>query len=136
MASPCVSRRVNVGLASIAACALLTFAVPARAFVVDSYIDGTETLYLKWGDNHAGTLGGIVTWSFIPAGTLGSAYCAEACPGVSVDSLNIEISPGGGFISTPLTSLESHIVAMMAQWTAATGIQFVKVDRKRPPTAP
>ncbi|MGA9335428.1 MAG: hypothetical protein WBV39_14210, partial [Rudaea sp.] len=108
---------------------LCQFANSADAFVVDSYMDGNETLYLKWGDNHAGSLGGTVTWSFIPAGTPGSTtYCASACPGTSVDSVNIENFPGGGFTATPLTSLESHIIAMMDRWAAVSGIQFVKED--------
>ncbi|HEY2396143.1 MAG TPA: matrixin family metalloprotease [Rudaea sp.] len=112
-----------------AALALL-FAVPAAvsAYSVNSYIDGNQTLYLKWGDNHAGMLGGTVYWSFIPPGTSGSAYCADACPGTSGSSINIEISPGGGFELQPITDLESHITAMMALWSAATGIQFVKLD--------
>jgi hypothetical protein len=108
--------------------ALLGLACPALAYVVNPYEDGGETLYLKWGDNHAGTDGGIVYWSFMPAGTSGSAYCADACPGSSVDSINLEISPGGGFVSTPLTALESRIVAAMSKWTARTGIRFVKLD--------
>lgn len=87
-----------------------------------------QTLYLKWGDNHAGTVGGIVYWSFIPAGTSGSAYCGSACPGVSVDSIQMEISPGGGFAPVLLTSLEPQITAMMAQWSAYSGIQFIKLD--------
>ncbi|MEP6882040.1 MAG: matrixin family metalloprotease [Dokdonella sp.] len=107
---------------------LLSLNAPAWAFVVNSYVNAGETLYLKWGDNHAGTPSGIVYWSFIPAGTAGSAYCADACPGNSVASINVEISPGGGFDSMPLSSLEPQLVAAMARWTARTGIHFVKLD--------
>jgi len=107
---------------------LLAAPAAASAYSVNSYVDGNQTLYLKWGDNHAGTLGGTVYWSFIPPGTSGSAYCSDACPGSSGSSINIEISPGGGFASHPITDLESHITAMMALWSAATGIQFVKLD--------
>jgi hypothetical protein len=107
--------------------ALLAWAGSAHAFVVNAYDLGGETLYLKWGDNHSGTVGGTVYWSFIPAGTSGSTYCADACPGSSVDAINIEISPGGGFVSTPLSLLESRIVSAMATWTARTGIRFVKL---------
>jgi hypothetical protein len=96
---------------------------------VFAFTSGNETLYLKWGDNHAGTVGGIVYWSFIPAGTAGGAtYCASACPGTSADSINMEISPGGGFAPVLLTSLEPQIVSMMAQWSAVTGIQYVKLN--------
>jgi hypothetical protein len=105
------SRPVRTGL--IAAVALsVGLAAQADAFVVYPFTSGAETLYLKWGDNHAGTIGGIVYWSFIPAGTAGSAYCGTACPGNSVSSINMEISPGGGFASVPLTSLEPQITAI------------------------
>ncbi|MHB8447227.1 MAG: matrixin family metalloprotease [Rudaea sp.] len=105
----------------------------AHAFVVNSYVSGGQTLYLKWGtDNHAGTPGGIVYWSFIPAGTSGSAYCGTACPGTSVDSIEMEISPGGGFALKKLSDLESEITVMMAQWAAYSGIQFVKIDPEKP----
>ncbi len=107
---------------------LLALAAPAMAFVVNSYIDGGETLYLKWGDNHAGISGGTVYWSWIPPATAGSVYCMDACPGSSGSSINVEISPGGGFVLTPLSSLEPQIVAAMARWTAHTGIHFVKLD--------
>lgn len=106
---------------------LLLLAMPAFAFVVNSYESGGETLYLKWGDNHRGTPGGTIYWSFIPPATSGSLYCADACPGSSVTSINVEISPGGGFESTPLIALESRLVSAMATWTARTGIQFVKL---------
>ncbi len=128
MTTPFASRTVRAGL--IGAFALLSCALSphAHAFVVNSYTAGDETLYLKWGDNHAGTIGGVVTWSFIPAGTSGSSYCnATACPGTSVSSINVQL-PEGGFAPTTLVSLESHITAMMDLWAAATGIQFIKVD--------
>jgi Matrixin len=121
------SRRARAGLTSVVALLLFTFAARSSAFVVNAYMSGGQTLYLKWGDNHAGTVGGTVTWSFIPAGTPGSAFCAEACPGISVDSIEMEISPGGGFALTPLTALEAQIMAMMDHWSAVSGIRFVKV---------
>ncbi|HMM56204.1 MAG TPA: matrixin family metalloprotease [Rudaea sp.] len=109
--------------------ALLSAVPAAHAYVVNSYVSGNETLYLKWGaDNHAGTPGGIVYWSFIPAGTSGSAYCGSACPGTSVDSIEMEISPGAGFALKKLADLEPQIEAMIAQWSAYSGVQFVKID--------
>jgi hypothetical protein len=100
----------------------------AHAYVVNSYVSGSETLYLKWGnDNHAGTPGGIVYWSFVPAGTAGSAYCTSACPGLSTDSIEMEVSPGGGFALKKLSDLEPEIEAMLARWSAYSGIRFVKV---------
>src|ERR1700741_3691801 len=83
---------MGFALAARRAGALLAAAVlaaaPARACVVNAFASGSETLYLKWGDNHAGTLGGTVYWSFIPPGTPGSAtYCGDACPGNSASSI-------------------------------------------------
>jgi hypothetical protein len=108
--------------------ALLGAVPAAHAYVANPYASGSETLYLKWGnDNHAGTPGGIVYWSFVPAGTAGSAYCTSACPGVSTDSIEMEVSPGGGFALKKLSDLEPEIGAMMARWSAYSGIRFVKV---------
>jgi hypothetical protein len=128
MTTAFATRAVRAGLTGAFALLLCALATRAGAFAVNSYPSGDETLYLKWGDNHAGTIGGIVTWSFIPAGTAGDVYCSTACPGVSGSSINVEISPGGGFALQPLTSLEANITAMMDLWSAATGIQFVKID--------
>jgi hypothetical protein len=89
-ASPSIRRRLSVLLV----CLLSTFSAAAFAYVVTSYTDGDETLYLKWGDNHAGMPGGTVYWSFMPAGTPGSAYCADDCPGSSTDSHQYGNLPG------------------------------------------
>jgi len=90
---------------------------------------GDATRSSKWGDNLNGTPGGVVTWSFIPAGTQGSdSFCGTACPGGALGSINIENSPGGGFTLTPLTSLESYITAAMNTWSAAANISFVKAN--------
>ncbi len=105
--------------------ALLALSSAASAYSVFP-IDGAHSL--KWGDNLNGTPGGVVTWSFMPAGTSGSAYCGTACPGTSVDSIFIENSPGGGFTATSLTSLESYITAAMNTWAAAANISFVKLS--------
>ena len=109
----------------IAGAALAALSSAASAYNVFP-IDGTHSL--KWGDNTNGMPGGMVTWSYIPAGTAGSAYCGTACPGTSVDSIFIENSPGGGFTSTSLTSLESYITAAMNTWAAAANITFVKLN--------
>jgi hypothetical protein len=111
-----------------AAALLLVLPAAVSAYKVNSYLDSNQTLYLKWGDNHAGTIGGTVYWSFIPAGTSGGTYCGDACPSTSGSSINIEISPGGGFLSHDITELEAHITAMMDLWSAATGITFIKLD--------
>jgi hypothetical protein len=107
----------------------LLCAASANAFVTYPSPCGGDTLCEKWGtDNHAGTPGGIVYWSFIPAGTSGSTFCGNACPGTSGDSINVLIQPDGGFNSVTIESLEPQITAMMAEWSAVTGIRYVKLD--------
>lgn len=88
-------------------------------------IDASNSL--KWGSNENGTSGGVVTWSFMPVGTPGSAYCGDACPGVSVGNLNIENGPGMGYTATALTSLGSYITAAFDKWAAVANISFVKL---------
>lgn len=106
----------------------LSLCASAQAFEVNSYVSGSETLYLKWGDNHAGSPGGVVAWSIIPAGTPGSAYCADACnAGNSVASINVEVSPGGGFAPRTLESLRPEIRALLSRWAICSGIRFVEL---------
>lgn len=101
------------------------FSTQALAFSVFP-LGGDQAL--KWGDNTVGSAGGVVAWSFIPAGTAGSAFCGDTCPGVSSDALFIENSPGGGFTPTPLVSLESYLVAAMDKWAVVANISFVKLS--------
>lgn len=109
----------------IASLVLVSLSGVASAYSVFP-IDATHSL--KWGDNTNGTTGGVISWSFIPVGTAGSAYCGDACPGSSVGNLNIENGPGMGYTSTALTSLESDIVAAFAKWSAVADISFVKLN--------
>ena len=100
----------------------------ACAYAVWSYPSGDETLYLKWGDNHAGTPAGVVTWSIMPAGTPGNAtYCGPACPGSSVNSIQMEIAPGQGFAPATLDSLLIRIEQVFARWSKTTDIRFERV---------
>jgi len=103
------------------------FSAWAAAFAVFPFQSGNETLYLKWGDNHGGTSGGVVAWSLVPAGTQGSAFCGNACPGASLATIPVENSPGGGFTPRTLAELRPRIVAVLARWSAATDIRFVEV---------
>ena len=101
----------------------------ASAFAVFPFLQNGETLYLKWGDKHAPSPGGVVFWSLIPAGTPGDAlFCADACPGSSVSQLSFEIAPGAGFVPRSLASLEPEIGRAFAAWSAATGIVFVRLQ--------
>lgn len=108
--------------------ALLLLANAASAFEVFPFVQNGETLYLKWADNHASTPGGTVFWSLIPAGTPGSpGFCADACPGSSVATLQVEIAPGAGFAPRTLASLEPQISQALASWSAVTGITFIRL---------
>lgn len=109
--------------------ALIATAADVRAFEVFPYDDGGETLYLKWGSNQAGTPGGTITWSVMPAGTSGnSAYCNSACPGFSSTELQFEIAPGAGFAPREISSLEPEIRRVLEAWSRVTGIRFVKLE--------
>jgi len=121
-----MARLICKNLACVAAF-MAILPMTANAYSVFPFNGGTE--FLKWGDsNMPATPGGVVTWSFIPAGTAGDAgYCGTACPGTSVSSINIENSPGTGYTLTPLTSLESVITAAMDKWAAVADLTFVKL---------
>ncbi|MGD9585059.1 MAG: matrixin family metalloprotease [Lysobacterales bacterium] len=107
---------------------LLLVGNTSSAFEVFPFVQNGETLYLKWGDNRAGTPAGSVFWSLIPPGTPGdAAFCADACPGNSVDTLQFEIAPGAGFAPRSLASLEPQIVQALAAWSAHTGITFIRL---------
>jgi len=110
-----------IALVILGSCTLLAMQGAAAYSVFP--IDATHSL--KWGDNSNGTPGGAITWGFIPAGTSGSAYCDTACPGTSLDSLNIENGPGLGYTSVTLASLQGTIGAVMAEWAAVADISFV-----------
>lgn len=100
----------------------------ARAFEVFPYQSGDQTLFLKWGDNRAGSPGGIVFWSLIPPGVAGDAgFCADACSGFSGATIPVEIAPGAGFENRSLESLGAQIETTLARWSAATGIEFVRI---------
>lgn len=122
---PCEPVRRLACLALAVACAISN---RAHAFAVFAYDDSGNTRYLKWGDNRAGEPGGIVTWSLIPAGTSGSAYCGNACPGSSVDAIQLEIAPGAGFQSRSFASLVPQIESALKRWSQVTGLRFVRVN--------
>lgn len=116
------------GWLSLATLATLLISTGALGFQTYPFQSGAETLYLKWGDNHAGSAGGTVTWSLLPNGTPGNTqYCGSSCPGNSVGTLNIENAPGAGFSPRTLAELEPRIVIALERWSAATGIEFVRI---------
>ena len=103
---------------------------PSQAVAYETYVyeDDGQVRHLKWGGHRAGDPGGTVAWSLVPAGTPGShAYCGDACPGASLDALNVEIAPGQGFAPVSLAALAPRIRAAFDRWSQATGIRFVRV---------
>lgn len=79
-----------------------------------------DTLFLKWGDNHAGTPGGVVTWSLMPDGTTVDPSAPSYVSGTS-DMSSIFAQVGG----------QAAALALMQQafgnWSAVANIQFVYI---------
>lgn len=121
-----VSIRRLAGTAAAAA-ALFIAAAPAGAYEVNPV--GSD--FKKWGPSNAGgTPGGIVSWGFMAAGTLGSAYCGNACPGSSTLTLpNFYADPANSNTTTPtsLFDLQGLIQAAFDKWSAVANLQFVYV---------
>jgi hypothetical protein len=109
----------------------LAIAGAAQAYAVIPVGGGN---YNKWGASlAAGTAGGVVTWGFMAAGTPGSAYCGDACPGSSgLDLPNFYANPAGSNATSPLSllSLQSVLQAAFDKWSAVADVkfQFVGVD--------
>lgn len=115
------------GCAAVAvALALLAGASSANAYVLFP-IGGSD--YNKWGaSNTAGTPGGVVTWGFMAAGTPGSVYCGDACPGTStLDLPNFYADPANNNTTTAksLLDLQGTLQAAFDKWSAVANVQFV-----------
>ncbi len=84
--------------------------------------------YNKWPTaGAAGTPGGVVSWGFIAAGTPGSAYCGDACPGSSTLTLpNFYADPANNNTTSPLSllSLQATIQAAFDKWSTVANVQF------------
>ncbi len=113
---------------------LLAVSSPASSYNTFSYIGpgpDFDTLFLKWGDNHAGTPGGIITWSLMPDGTTVDPSAPSYVSGTS--DLNSVFNQVGG---------QAAALALMQQgfdnWSATANIQFVYVgvDDGTPFSAP
>ena len=115
---------------SSAACVVIAALCGTQASAYTLAPTGLPNQYAKWGSsNVAGTPGGVVTWGFVAAGTPGSSFCGDACPGSSVDALpNFYATPAVNNITTPLSisssTLQSVFAAAFSTWSAAANIQF------------
>lgn len=124
--------------ASRLAAALIACSVAAPAAAFETFPGGGGDV-LKWGaSNTPGTPGGIVTWGFMAAGTPGSAYCADACPGNStLDLPNFYANPGSSNATSTLNllTLQSTLQAAFDQWSTVADItfQYVGIDNSLAP---
>lgn len=105
---------------------------PTRAYNVFPYdLGGGEVGYSKWGDNHAGTPGGVVTWSLMPNGTPLHSTAPDYIHGTSnLDSVFAQV----GGQATALTLIQNALDG----WAQAANITFlyVGVDDGTPFNAP
>lgn len=97
----------------------------AQAYVVIPQGGGN---FNKWGASPAaGTPGGVVTWGFMAAGTPGSAYCGDACPGNSVLGLpNFYADPANSNTTSTISllDLQATLQAAFDKWSAVANVQF------------
>ena len=111
--------------ARLLALALLACAGAAQAYTVIPQGGGN---YNKWPTaSAAGTPGGVVSWGFIAAGTPGSVYCGDACPGSSTLTLpNFYADPANSNTTTPLSllDLQAPLQAAFDKWSAVANVQF------------
>ncbi len=95
-------------------------------------LPGGETGYSKWGgDNHAGTPGGVVTWSLMPTGTTLDASAPSYIQGTS-DLTAVFNQVGGQAAALAI------IQSAFDHWSAVADIEFVYVgvDDGTPFSAP
>ena len=111
--------------AGLLAVAWLACAGAAQAYVV---IPEGGNNYNKWGASlAAGTPGGVVTWGFMAAGTPGSGYCGDACPGSSVFSLPLFYADPANSNATStlsLLSLQPTLQATFDKWSDVANVKF------------
>ena len=95
------------------------------------FLPGGETGYLKWGDNHAGTPGGVVTWSLMPDGTTLAPTAPNYIHGTS--NLTSVFNQVGG-----QTTALALIQSALDNWSHVANVQFqyVGVDDGTPFDAP
>jgi hypothetical protein len=113
-----------------AICAVAWCAAWPAAYGYNLYPEGgwLGYAYNKWGSPTAGTPA-VVTWSFMPVGTAGSAYCAPGCTnGTSTLTLpNFYDTTSHTFRSVNLTDadIRGDIEQALRAWGAVAGISFV-----------
>lgn len=116
-------------------CLIVLGSMPRSATAFNGFpfdLGGGETGYLKWGgDNHAGTPGGIVTWSLMPTGTTLDASAPSFIQGTS------DLTPVFDQVGGQAAAL-AMIQSAFDRWSAVANIEFVfvGVDDGTPFSAP
>jgi hypothetical protein len=107
--------------------ALLLAAAPALpAYVLFAAGGFMGYTWNKWGDDHAPGTGATVYWSYMPAGTPGSAYCSDACTGTSTTTFpNFYDHSLPGWRTVDLHDFEPYIESALATWSKAANITFI-----------
>jgi hypothetical protein len=91
------------------------------AYNVFPYIlPDSSTGYYKWGDNHAGTPGGVVTWSLMPTGTTLATTAPEYIHGTS-NLAGVFAQVGGE------TTALALIQTALDGWAAVANVTFAYV---------
>jgi hypothetical protein len=84
------------------------------------FLPDSSTGYLKWGDNHAGTPGGVVTWSLMPTGTTLDASAPNYIHGTS-NLAGVFAQVGGEAAALAL------IQSAFDGWEAVANVEFLYV---------
>ncbi|MEZ4332169.1 MAG: matrixin family metalloprotease [Myxococcota bacterium] len=93
----------------------------SSALAYDVYRYGVDQA-LKWGDNHLGTPGGVVTWSLVPDGTPFDPLIASHGWSGSSDLASVFAQVGG-----EAAALDA-IRAGFAAWEAVADVEFVEIS--------
>lgn len=95
-----------------------TISPHADAYNVFQYDLGNgQAGYSKWGDNHAGTPGGVITWSLMPTGTTLAATAPDYIHGTS-NLAGVFAQVGGE------TAALALIQNALDHWSSVTNVRF------------
>jgi hypothetical protein len=98
-----------------------TYILPSLALAYVIYPYGVDQA-LKWGDNTVGTPGGVITWSFMPDGTMIDPSFTDPNFSGTSDLTSVFDQIGGTSIATDL------INSAFSKWSSVADISFVQVS--------
>ncbi len=114
----------NANLKRFVICLILVGPLSADAFTLFDAGGFQGYTYNKWGTPVLGD-GAVITWSLLPAGTMGSGYCGDACTGTSTTMLNVWDAGSNTFVMTDLSDLSVVLQQAMAAWSRVANVTFV-----------